>query len=137
MNTTPKNTKMFTTEKLTLKNKSNATAEFRFLPFEAKKPLFRMEPVTAKIKSKESMDITFFYEPRGKKTSDNDLETCLMKITDGPFHEIKLEGIVPSCRVLFSPSVGVNFGVIPVACKVEKVLTLKNTAKFPTVFTIV
>ena len=55
------NTKMFTTETLTVSNKSNFTAEFTFLPFEAKKPLFRMEPVTGKIKSKESAEITFFY----------------------------------------------------------------------------
>ena len=47
------NTNMFTTEILTLTNKSNDEAEFTFLPFESKKPLFRMEPVTGKIQSKK------------------------------------------------------------------------------------
>jgi hypothetical protein len=78
------NINMFTTETLTLENRGNANAEFHFLPFRNNNQLFWMEPNHGVIKSKEKMDITFYYQPKGKNSTESDKETCMMQITDGP-----------------------------------------------------
>ena len=116
---------MYVTKKMILTNNGNATAHFKFKN-RNKKPVFLSEPREGHVNPGKDLEIIWYYYPRGKKSA-NDHERVELCIDNGKKHLINLHGKTPMVSVKAVEPL--NFGVIPVSQKVEKILKLKNSSK--------
>ena len=93
------NDKMFTTQKLLLTNRGNATAEFIFKLLSGPASLFTVEPAEGTIKKGCELEIIFTYTSKGKKKDKPDIENAELWVENGDPKKIILEGITPAVRV--------------------------------------
>lgn len=122
-----------------LMNRGNIPATFTFVPYMNDTKKFRVEPATATVPAKESMEIRVTYEPKFSNCETasfkNHEEYIYFDVLGGVQGSVCCVGYVNEAKCVVKEQ-ELNLGSVEMGRTLTSKITLRNVAKLPTVFAV-